>query len=416
MSKIAIVGTGIAGMTTAYLLAREHEVTVFEARDRIGGHTHTVAVEGPDGVTRGVDTGFIVFNPRRYPTFIRLLDQLGVASQPTEMSFSVRVPGGPCYGSRGLSGLLAWKRNALRPGFWRMLLGLRRFYREVEAAVDDARYDGATLGEYLEQAGYPPELGDWHLLPMAAAVWSAPLDDIREFPLRTFVEFFANHEFLQFSGRPQWRVIQGGSSTYAEVLTRSYLDRIRLATPVHEVRRDADGVELAVGDGERARFDEVVFACHSDQALGMLADPTAAEREVLGALRYQRNDVTLHSDASVLPARKAAWSAWNVHPVEGDPTLRMTYCMNLLQSLQAPVTYNVSLNASDAIDPAARIRELVYHHPVTTAAAVAAKARWSELSGRPGRTHYCGAYWGYGFHEDGCASGARVAAAFGLEL
>ncbi len=404
--RIAIIGSGISGLVAAHHLWRDHEITVFEARDYIGGHTNTVEVERA-GRVWAVDTGFIVFNDRTYPNFERLLGELGVAWQPTEMSFSVKCERtGLEYNGSSLNRLFAQRRNLFRPSFHRMLRDVLRFNREAPALLD-GRDGGETLGEYVAAHGYSKEFTDHYLVPMGAAIWSTDPQCFRDFPARTFVRFFSNHGLLTVNDRPEWRVVQGGSARYVERLTLPFRDRIRLRCPVVAVQRRPDHVAVQPRCGPVERFDEVVFATHSDQALRLLADPTPAEREILGALRYQRNEVVLHTDARLLPRRRA-WASWNYHvPRDPQEGVAVTYHMNILQSLRSPEPFLVTLNRSDRIDPDKVLRRLTYDHPLFDLAAIEAQARWSEISG-VGRTHYCGAYWGYGFHEDGVKSGLRV--------
>jgi len=404
--RIAIIGSGISGMVAAHHLWRDHEITVFEARDYLGGHTNTVEVRQA-GRTYAVDTGFIVFNDRTYPEFERLLKELGVAWQPTEMSFSVKCDRtGLEYNGSSLNRLFAQRRNLFRPSFLRMLRDVFRFNREAPALLDGDE-GRETLGEYVAAHGYSSEFVDHYLVPMGAAIWSTDPQRFREFPARTFVRFFQNHGLLTVNDRPQWRVVQGGSARYVERLTGGFRDRIRLRCPVVAVQRRSDHVAVQPRCGPVERFDEVVFATHSDQALRMLADPTPTEREVLGALRYQRNEVVLHTDARLLPRRRA-WASWNYHvPRDPQEGVAVTYHMNILQSLRSPEPFLLTLNRSDRIDPGRVLRRLVYDHPLYDLAAIAAQERWSEISGVQ-RTHFCGAYWGYGFHEDGVKSGLRV--------
>jgi predicted NAD/FAD-binding protein len=409
--RIAVIGSGIAGMVAAHLLAREHEITLFEAGGHVGGHTNTVEVELA-GRSYAVDTGFIVFNERTYPNFIRLLDRFGVASRPTTMSFSVKCErSGLEYNGTSLNGLFAQRRNLLRPDFHRMVRDILRFYREARELLDRDD-DDLTLGEYLAARRYSRQFVDWHIVPMGAAVWSADPVAMLEFPARSFVRFFDNHGFLQLLDRPAWRVVAGGSHSYIAPLIRSYRDGIRLRTPVRAVRRHPDHVVVSSAAGAE-RFDHVVLATHSDQALALLADPSEREREILGAIAYQRNEAVLHTDASVLPRRRRAWAAWNYHLLdrEGGP-VAVTYAMNILQGFDAPEQLCVTLNRDDAIDPARVLRRITYHHPVFTPRSVAAQRRHAEISGLH-RTHYCGAYWRHGFHEDGVWSGLAVGRAFG---
>jgi predicted NAD/FAD-binding protein len=401
--RIAIIGSGVSGLVVAHRLHQAHDVTVFEADARLGGHVHTWSVAA-GGRTWAVDSGFIVYNERNYPQFSRLLAELDVATQPSTMSFSVRHERvGLEYNGSTVRQLFVQPRNALRPSFLRMLVEILRFNRQVLGVVR-AGPAGMSLGDVLEQGSYSRAFREWYLLPMGSAIWSVPATRVLEMPAAFFVGFFANHGMLTVDGRPEWRVVRGGSARYVAALTAPFQDRIRLGHRVRRVTRSADGV---VVDGEP--FDRVVLACHSDQALALLADPTPAERQVLGALPYQVNDAVLHTDVSVLPRARAAWGAWNCR-VSDDPDApaAVTYNMNMLQSLDAPQTFCVTLNAGDAIDPARVVGRVRYHHPIVTVAGTAAQARRAEVSG-PNRTHYCGAYWGNGFHEDGVVSGLAAA-------
>jgi predicted NAD/FAD-binding protein len=400
--RIAIVGSGVSGLVAARRLHQLHDVTVFEASGRIGGHVHTWDVRSGDR-TWAVDSGFIVYNERNYPQFTRLLAELGVPTQPSTMSFSVRHDrAGLEYNGSTLRQLFVRKRNLLRPAFLRMLTEVLRFNRDAPDAV---RAGGAelSLGDLLERGRYSRAFRDWYLLPMGSAIWSIPAGVVLDMPAAFFVDFFRNHGLLTVDDRPPWRVVRGGSARYVEALTAPLAGRIRLRNPVRRVARFADRVEV---DGEI--FDRVVLACHSDQALALLAGPTPAERQVLGALPYQVNDAVVHTDTSVLPRARAAWGAWN-YRVSDDPAApaAVTYNMNMLQSLDAPETFCVTLNGTADIDPAKVVGQVRYHHPVATAAGTAARARRADVSGR-NRTHYCGAYWGNGFHEDGVVSALAV--------
>ena len=414
--KIAIIGSGIAGLTSAYLLNRQHDITVFEAESWIGGHTHTVPVK-LDGQDYAIDTGFIVFNDWTYPNFIKLMEQLGVASQPTEMSFSVTDPhSGVEYNGNTLNSLFAQRSNLLSPGFWGMLRDILRFNKEVQKDLVDGQIGAdITLGEYLEQQGYGQRFIEHYIVPMGAAIWSMSLADMLGFPLQFFVRFFRNHGLLSVSNRPQWRVIKGGSSAYVKPLTASFAERIRLNCAVQRVERLAEGVTVTSATGSEF-FDEVIFACHSDQALRLLADPSLREREILGDLRYADNDVVLHTDTRLLPSRPLAWASWNYRlggPIEQPAAL--TYNMNILQGIKAPHTFCVSLNQTAAIDPTKILARYTYAHPQYSLAATAAQERWAEISGVQ-HTHFCGAYWASGFHEDGVVSALRVAQTFGEQL
>jgi uncharacterized protein len=410
--KVAVIGAGISGLVTAHLLAGRHEITVFEANPYAGGHTNTVRVDTADA-THWVDTGFIVFNDRNYPRFERLLERLGVRHQNSDMSFGVSDGTGDFeYCSASPNGLFAKRAHLTTPWFHRMIADLVRFNRDARQllARDDA---GPSLGQWLDERGYSRAFVELLLVPQAAAVWSADPRQMWSFPARFLVEFFDNHGMLGFRGRPRWRTVQGGSHRYVQALIAPWRDRLRLATPVQAVTRRADHVEVKPHGGDAERFDEVVLAAHSDQALALLTDASDREHELLGAIPYARNQAVLHTDTGLLPKRRRAWASWNYHllaePAAGST---VTYHMNRLQALRADREFCVTLNRSDAIDPAKVIRRIDYAHPVYTAAGQAAQARHAEISGR-NRTHYCGAYWGWGFHEDGVASAVRVAERLG---
>ena len=413
--RIAIVGAGISGLVCAHLLHEDHELTLFEANDYAGGHTHTVRVDTADE-THHVDTGFIVHNDRNYPLFERLLESVGVATQPAPMSFSVSDGrGGLEYNGSSANGLFANRANLVSPSFHRMVRDLLRFNREAPALVG-LNGTGPSLGQFLDEGGYSRVFVERLLVPQASAVWSADPASMWEFPAAMLAEFFANHGMFGFTDRPRWRSITGGSARYVERLTRDFAPSLRLRTPVRRVERFEDRVEVTPAGGEAMSFDEVILATHSDQALRMLADPSDSEHEVLEAIRYQPNDVVLHTDRSLLPRRRRAWASWNYH-LQDEPVGRttVTYHMNRLQSLAADREFCVTLNRGGQVDPATVIRSLRYDHPVFTAPALAAQSRWEQVSG-PRRTHYCGAYWGYGFHEDGVASALRVCERFGRML
>jgi predicted NAD/FAD-binding protein len=410
--KIAIIGTGISGMTTAWLLHREHDITVFEANAAIGGHTNTVDVALADRAY-AIDTGFIVFNDWTYPNFVKLLSDLGVASQPTTMSFSVKCDRtGLEYNGNTLNSLFAQRRNLLRPSFYRMLRDILRFNREAPALLESEDH-ATTLSEYLSLQGYSREFIEHYIIPMGAAIWSAQPDLMGSIPVRYFVRFFKNHGLLSIRHRPQWRVIEGGSRCYAQRLVAPFQERIRLNCPVAWVRRHPTQVQIKPWSGEAERFDAVIMATHSDQALRLLADPGAQEQAILGAIPYQENAAVLHTDIRLLPRRRLAWAAWNYHlPPQAQVRVPVTYNMNILQRLAAPQTFCVTLNHSEGIDPAKILYRTIYHHPVFTPQAVAAQRRRDEISG-VNRTWYCGAYWGHGFHEDGVNSALAVGAAIG---
>jgi uncharacterized protein len=400
--KIAIVGSGIAGNVAAYHLCREHQVTVFEAAAHVGGHTHTHEIEH-EGQRVAVDTGFIVCNDRTYPRFLALMSELGVELQPSEMSFSVQTPTGLEYNGTTVNSLFAQRRNLVRPAFWRMIRDILRFNREAPRLLR-WRSDSVTLGEYLDANGYSTQFAEHYILPMGAAIWSAGTDTLRNFPARYFVRFFHNHGMLSVDDRPQWLSVRGGSARYVEKLTAPFRDRIRLRTPVENVRRTPAGVFVKPAGAEAERFDRVFFACHSDQALRLLADASTAERNVLGAIRYQRNEVLLHTDTRVLPKRRLAWAAWNYHLIDrASERVAVTYHMNMLQRLSTHTPLLVTLNMNDRIDPRRILRQLSYQHPVFTREAVAAQERHADIDGAD-RAYFCGAYWGFGFHEDGVVS------------
>lgn len=410
--RIAVIGSGISGLASAYLLSREHEVVLFEANDYLGGHTHT-----HDVTLRGrqyrVDTGFIVFNPDHYPLLSRLFGELDVASQPTTMSFSVRNEATRLeYNATDLDGLFCQRRNLVSPRFWGMVRDLVRFYRQAPALLQGDG-PGPSLGEYLDRNGYGAAFRDEHLVPMACALWSSPSAQVLGFPARYLVQFMANHQMLQVAGRPQWRVVRGGSNRYVQALRARWSVNERLRCGVTAVLRDAEGVQVDSAAGSE-RFDQVVMACHSDQALGLLVDADVRERDILGAMPYQLNETVLHTDASVLPRNRKAWAAWNAHlPREPGRACTVSYCMNLLQGIESPEPFVVTLNRGDDIDPGRVLQRMRYHHPVYSHASVAAQARKAEIQGRR-HTWFAGAYWGWGFHEDGMRSAVEVAAGLGV--
>ncbi|MGF1615516.1 MAG: NAD(P)/FAD-dependent oxidoreductase [Gammaproteobacteria bacterium] len=405
--NIAIIGSGISGLVAAHQLHTEHAITLFEANDYLGGHTHTVEVE-TDGRRYGIDTGFIVFNDWTYPHFVALLETLGVASQPSTMSFSVHCQrSGLEYNGTSLNALFAQRRNLFRPAFYRMIRDILRFNREALALLSEANAS-ITLGEYLERHHYCAEFIHHYLVPMGAAIWSTDPTRLWAFPAAYLVRFFHNHGMLSVDQRPQWRVITGGSASYVERLTAPWRDRIRLNCPVRRVLRSPHRVQLQLANGEQCTFDYVVMACHSDQALRLLVEPSGDEQAILGAIAYQSNEVILHTDESLLPRHRRAWAAWNYHiPAEPGQRVAVTYNMNILQGIDAPRQFCVTLNRGEDIDPDHIIRRFVYEHPVYTEAAVAAQRHYGRING-PQRTFYCGAYWGYGFHEDGVKSALRM--------
>ena len=407
--KIAVIGAGVSGLVAARQLHARHDVTVFEAGDEPGGHARTIDVES-GGRTFAVDTGFVVFNDRTYPEFLRILDDLRVPTQPSEMSFSVRCDRtGIEYSGASLNSVFAQRRNLLRPTFLRLVRDYLRFNRQAPALLEaDERL---TLDDYLEGAGFSRAFRELYLVPMGSAIWSTDPGRFGRIPVRSFVRFFHNHGLLGIRGKPRWSAIAGGAREYVEALARPFRDRIHTRATVTRVRREHDHVSVTVAGGGPVRFDQVVLATHSDQALRLLEDPSPEERAVLGAIDYQTNSVVLHTDASLLPRRRRAWAAWNyyIHR-DGGERVATTYNMNRLQPLDAPETFCVTLNQDERIDEAAVIARMTYHHPMLNRAAIAAQHRWNEVNGRR-RTWYAGAYWRYGFHEDGVVSGLRVARA-----
>ena len=409
--KIAVIGSGISGMAAGYYLSRQHEVTLIEKDTRVGGHTHTVRTGG-----MAVDTGFIVHNERTYPNLVKLLAELGVATQASDMSFAVTDrKSGFEYSSRGIGGFFAQRSNFLRPSHYGLLREILRFNREAPRWLERRGAEAATIGDFLDEGRFAESFVERYLFPMASAVWSMPLDTMRGFPALTLLRFFDNHGMLGIDTHPQWKTIKGGSNEYIAPLTRPYRERIRTGAEIAGVARDAGGVTVKFAGGASERFDKVVFACHGDQVLPMLEAPTDAEREVMGTFRNTRNVATLHADVTLLPERRAAWASWNYNlGLNGTGTVAVTYHMNRLQALKGEREYCVTLNGGAAIAPEKVIREIVYEHPVYDRAAVSAQKRWKEISGQ-NRTHYCGAYWFYGFHEDGLLSALRVARAIGVE-
>ena len=409
--KIAIVGSGIAGNVAAHRLHREHDITVYEAADHVGGHSHTHDIE-LDGRHLAVDTGFIVFNRRTYPHFIALLDELGVASQDSSMSFSVRDErSGLEYNGTSLNALFAQRRNLLRPSFLGMVRDILRFNREAPALLGEPGGE-VPLGELLARGRYGRAFVEHYIVPMGAAIWSTDTGSMLDFPARLFVRVLHHHGMLSVGDRPVWRTVTGGSARYVERLVAPFRDRIRLRTPVRRVQRLPGSVIVQPHGAPVQRYDALFLACHSDQALALLADASRAEREVLGAIPYQRNEAVLHTDARLLPRRRLAHAAWNYHvlPDRSRP-VALTYHMNILQRLDATTPLLVTLNRSEEIDQARVIKRITYHHPLYTPASVAAQARQREINGVRD-TYFCGAYWRNGFHEDGVVSALEAVAHF----
>ena len=414
--RIAIIGSGISGLTTAYLLHKSHEITLFEANDYIGGHTHTVKVAQGEQ-SYDIDTGFIVCNDRNYPNFLKLMDKLNIAMQPTEMSFSVRNnPLGLEYNGHNLNTLFSQRRNLLRPKFYRLIRDILYFNKAAKKAIEEGVAENITLDTFVNQQSLSDIFKNNYLLPMAAAIWSCSMEQAGEFPLHFFLKFFLNHGLLDIKNRPQWYAVKGGSKTYIDPMTSGFKDQIRLSTPVNSVVRDDSWIEVNHATGKET-FDQLVFACHSDQALDLLKNASIEEKAILGELLYQQNDVILHSDASLMPKKSLSWASWNFLAGEqehNDPTL-VTYCMNILQGIASDQPFLVSLNARHKIDPEKIIGEYDYTHPVYSVAGMKAQSRRNEISG-VGRIHYCGAYWYNGFHEDGVRSALDIGEKFGVSL
>ena len=411
--RIAVIGAGISGLSAAWLLGQGHEVVLFEAAPRLGGHANTVRIAGDGGETP-VDTGFIVYNEATYPNFVALMEHLRVATQPTEMSFAVSLDRGRLeYSGTGVAGLFAQRSNLVRPRFWSMLQDIIRFYR---IASRDALAGGAanlSLGDYIAAGGYGAAFRDDHLLPMAAAIWSAPCAEILSYPAAAFLRFHHNHGLLQLTDRPVWRTVTGGSSVYVQRLRSAFSGEVRAGSPVRQVQRAANGVAL-MGEGWNETFDHVVFATHADQTLAMLADPAPAETEALGAFRYSRNRAVLHGDEALMPRRRRAWASWN-HLGDlsrPDAACAVTYWMNRLQGLPHERPFFVTLNPPDRLRADSILHEEIYEHPLFDAAALAAQERLWALQGAR-RSWFCGAYFGSGFHEDGLQAGLAVGEALG---
>lgn len=409
---IAIIGSGISGLSAAWYLSRRHEVHLFESDNRLGGHTHTVMVDSESGPLP-IDTGFIVHNDRTYPDFCRLMRELGVETQASDMSFAVTERGGRFeYASHGLPGFFAQRRNLFSASHYRLLSEILRFNREAPKLLDRGDEEELTLGEFLEAGRYAQVFIDRYLIPMTGAVWSMAPEVMPQFPAVTLIRFMQNHGMLGIDTHPKWKAIRNGSHSYLGPITSPYRNRIFSGCRIESVERGERGVVLNFAQGSPRSFDEVVFACHGDHILPLLARPTVAERGILGSFTTSRNETCLHTDSSLLPSRSSARASWNY--LLGDHgRVTVTYHMNRLQSLSCRENYCVTLNANGSIDPRRVLRRMVYEHPLYTRAAIGAQQRWSEISGR-NRTHFCGAYWFYGFHEDGVRSGIRVAEALGV--
>lgn len=415
--RIAIIGTGISGLTAARLLHKTYDIEVFEKNDYIGGHTNTHDVE-IDGRHYGVNTGFIVYNDWVYHNFNRLMEPLGIQREPTTMSFSVRDDRtGLEYNGHNLDTLFAQRRNIVNPRFLGMVRDILRFNRDSQADLDAGRLTAdLTLGDYFKRKGFGRSFVRHYIIPMGAAIWSSGEAEMERFSALFFVRFFKNHGLLSVKNRPQWYVISGGSRAYVAPLIEPFRERVHTGTGVRRVERHDDHVTVTLETGVVKAFDQVIFACHSDQALAMLPDASEDERRILGALPYSDNEVVLHTDESLLPNNRKAWAAWNYHiPTDPGQPVGLTYNMNILQNFtDAPVTFCVTLNRTDQIDPARIIARFNYAHPVFTAEGIDAQQEYSRI-GNQRRTHFCGAYWHNGFHEDGVNSALRVVRDLGVE-
>ena len=414
--KIAIIGSGISGLTVAYLLNRKHDVTIFEANDYIGGHTHTHKVN-IDGKKYSVDTGFIVYNERTYPNFIKLLDLLNVERQLSTMGFSVKsISKDYEYAGESLNSLFAKRSNIFRFGFLRMLYEMYHFGKKADSSgigLDAS----VTLGDYLKKEKYSGEFINYFIIPMGAAIWSTPANKVLNMPAYFFIKFFYNHGMLETINRPNWWVIKNGSSEYIKKIIRGFENKINLSTPVKTVARKNEGIEIQLAKKEETlKFDSVIFATHSDQALEMLENPTDTEKDILSSIPYQKNEVLLHTDSSVLPRRKLSWASWN-YQLDSDPALPvvLTYNMNILQSINCKETLCVTLNDHNSVDETKILKKITYHHPLFNGKSIEAQKRKSEISG-VNNTHYCGAYWRNGFHEDGVVSALDVCKDFGEQI
>jgi len=412
--RIAVIGSGIAGLSAAWLLSQRNEITLFEADDRLGGHTNTISIKTVEG-PQAIDTGFIVFNERNYPNLVALLDQLGVATHHSDMSFAFTCRDtGLEWAGDNLNTVFAQRRNLLRPSFLRMVLDILRFNSQAKRLLTEAGTAGTpeSLGEFLDRKGIGTAMRARYLLPMAAAIWSCPQREMLAFPARRFLQFFNNHGLLDLNNRPQWRTVSGGARRYIDAMLPALSGGLRLATPVRSVRRGETGVTLHGDAGELGRYDQVVLACHADQALAMLAQPTADEQALLGAIRYQDNVAWLHTDPALMPRERRVWSSWNylANPDSSPPAV--TYWMNRLQGLPGPTPYLVTLNPQTPPAEAHVLRRIRYQHPVFDAGAVLAQGRLHTIQGRQG-LWYCGSYFGYGFHEDALTSGVIVSTRLG---
>jgi len=413
--KIAVIGSGISGLAAAYLLSKVHEVNVYEAKNYVGGHAHTLPVI-LNGKSFEIDTGFIVFNNRTYPNFNRLLNQINAHSQPTSMSFSVKCEAtGLEYNGTSLNGLFAQRTNFLRPSFLLMIKDILRFNRDAKRFLKQSA-ENITFGDFLKRGNYSSSLKNNYVLPMASSIWSAKSKIIENTDFRFFADFFENHGMLNIDDRPQWRVIKGGSKQYVSKLINSFKSNIRVNSPVDKIIRNQQGVEIAFKKQKKELYDRVIIATHSDQALKMIDKPSKAEKQILGAIPYQKNIAHLHFDYSLLPKQKNAWASWNYFkPIKRKDEATVTYYMNMLQNLDMPKHVLVSLNMEEHINSEMIFNKIIYHHPVFTSEAILAQKKHKEIDGVD-KIHFCGAYWGSGFHEDGLNSSLSVCKSFGISL
>jgi len=415
--KIAIIGSGISGLTAAYLLNKKHEITIFESNDYIGGHTHTHSVDiGANKVS--VDSGFIVYNENTYPNFIKILQKLKVESQKTQMGFSVKsIRNNLEYSGNSLGSMFSQRSNIFKPSFLIMLKNILRFNKQAEKQIDKIN-PSMSLGDFLAHYKYSPYFINNYILPIGAAIWSTKVSSMLDIPALFFIRFFNNHSLLQIKNRAQWYVIRGGSNQYIEKMIDAFRNKIRLSNPVKKVIRNNEKVEIVFGASEHSKetFDSVIFANHSNQALELLDNPSKSEKEILSSIKYQKNDVLLHSDESILPQNKSAWSSWNFFlDNDSNKPVALTYNMNILQNLICDETLCVSLNSEDHIDKSKIIKKIVYHHPLFTVDSLKAQSRKEEINGK-NNSYFCGAYWGNGFHEDGVVSALDVCKNFGESL
>lgn len=414
--KIAVIGSGISGLTAAHILNRKHEVDVFEANDYVGGHTNTIEVD-ESGRTIPVDTGFIVFNEQNYPNLCRLFSQLDIKSNESDMSFSVRCQrSGLEYNGSNLDKIFSQRRNLLNPKFLVMLRDILKFHANAPQTLANNIDDHITVDEFTKRNRYSKYFVEYFLVPLGASLWSCPAEQFRQFPIRFVLEFLNNHCMLQVEGRPKWKTVVGGSYQYVKVLTRSFQNRIYLNMPVKQVKRQNGRVSVVFNNGSEKLYDEVIMATHANQSIKLVANMDEEEKSILEYFPYQDNEAILHTETSVLPVNQKAWASWNyLIPSQARKHVSVTYNMNILQSIESDRTYCVSLNMAELIDPRYIIKRINYHHPVFRPGRDSAQSQHPQMIQRRGIS-YCGAYWGYGFHEDGVRSGLAVSSAFNMDL